>query len=138
MRAEDMLEVAAASGWDPFEALQGSIARSVCAFALELGGELAGIFGVSHGPVLAGYDVVWMLTGRAVDRHRRAFWRESVRVMRILLERWPVLANAIDARHASSLRWAQRLGAEIQPARPWGVAGLPFHAVIWRRSECAA
>ena len=141
MRAEDAAEVRAAHGLDPLEVLRRSVDASPRVWAAELGGELACIFGVEfvrrRSMLDEQHQVVWMLTGPAVARHPVAFVRASWRVMAKLLELFPVLANMVDARYAAALRWAKHLGAEIQPAQPWGVAGLPFHLVTWRRSSWA-
>lgn len=137
MRAEDAAECLASCGLGPLPALLESIAASRVVFALELGGELAALFGVVDGPrkTLLGptaFDIIWSLTSDAVTRHPRAFWRESKRIVAELLRAFPELRNAIDARYTAALRWVARLGAEVQPAEPWGVSGLPFHRFIWR------
>lgn len=142
MRAEDAAEVKASCGLDPLQALQASAAASEAPLALELGGELAALFGVAPGPRTAllgptSYDVIWALTGRAVDRHRRGFWLASQRVVEVFLEHHPVLVNYVDARYDAALRWVARLGAQVLPAIPFGASGLPFHPVIWRAPPCA-
>jgi len=138
MRPADAAEVQAETGHAPLEALLESVRVSRKTWALELGGELAGIFGLRDGPrqsflAQPDYMVPWLLTGAAVDRHRRAFWATSRRVMGAFLEMYPVLANLVDARYAAALRWAWRLGGEIHDAVPIGPSGALFHPVIWRR-----
>jgi hypothetical protein len=142
MRPEDAAEVLASGGWSPLQGICGSLEISSVKFAVDIDGDLAALGGIADGPrwtLLGGpsYGVVWLLTGSAVARHPGAFWRASVVVLQRLLELQPVLWNAIDARYVAALRWARRLGAEVQPAIPWGESGLPFHPVVWRRSSCA-
>lgn len=135
LRAEDLAELRA-GGREPLPALEESLASSEVAFAVELGGQLAALGGVVRareallGPVA--YDVPWLLTSAAVARHPAAFWRASVRVLALLRQEFPVLLQYVDARYLAALRWVARLGAEVQPARPWGVNGELFHPVIWR------
>lgn len=136
LRAADLAEVLAGAR-EPLDAVRESLRMSEACGALELGGELAALFGVTPGPseVLVGarpYDIVWCLTGRAVDTHRVAFWRASRMVLADFLTLYPVLFNAIDARYAAALRWAARLGAEVRPAVPWGASDELFHPCFWR------
>jgi hypothetical protein len=77
--------------------------------------------------------IVWLLTTGAVERHKRAFWAASKAVIPTLLERYPSLSAAIDARYDRALRWAARLGGDVRAAKPSGASGLPFHPVIWGR-----
>jgi hypothetical protein len=136
MRDGDAAE-ARALGMEPGESLDFSLSVSSAAFALELGGELAALFGVAPGPRRAAlarteYDWAWMLSGRAVERHVRAFWCESKRVMAELRRAHPLLVAMVDARYEASLRWAWRLGGELLEPVPLGPSGMPFHPVIWR------
>lgn len=136
MRPADVAELLAL-GVSPRQALRDSLAASTLAWAVELDGELAALGGVTEGERTsflgpADFYVVWLLTGDAVNHHPGAFWRASRRVIRALLERFPVLGNMVDARYSAALRWAARLGAEVCPAVPWGASGLLFHPVVWR------
>lgn len=130
MRPEDVAEVLASGGYSPREALEVSLAASSEAWTWEVGGEVAAVFGVVAlpRPSLLGARVggVWALTGTAVHRHRRAFVRASRRILKALLSRWDVLANAVDARYTGAVRWIQALGGVLDEPRPMGVAGLPF------------
>lgn len=138
MRAEDAAEALASHSLTSLDAIRLSLDRSDVAYALELDGELAAVFGVEPGPtasVLSGpeFSFVWALTGTAVERHRKSFARASVAMLRTLLVEHPVLINFIDARYTRALAWARWLGAEVQPAITFGAAQLPFHPVIFRR-----
>lgn len=141
MRAEDAAECAAL-GRTPLEALRTSLEASERAWALELGGELAGLFGVESAlrPTLLSAPlaaVAWLLTGCAVVRYPKAFAIASRGVLRALLVEHQALANFIDARYLAALRWARWLGAEVRPAVPLGLAGELFHPVIFRRQPWA-
>lgn len=131
IRPADAAELLACSCPPPLESIQGSMASSAVTFAVELDGELACIGGVQ---VMAPISWVWLLTGAAVDRHRKAFWIESQRVLGVLLKQYKVLTSRIDSRYEESLRWAKRLGAEVHPASVLPGERVPFHQVVWRLS----
>lgn len=137
MRAADAAEVLASGGYTPIEALVGALDLSERAWTLELGGEVAALFGVVPlrgtvlGPVQAG--VIWALTGTTVERHRKSFARVSRDVLPALLEEYPALVNYVDDRYAAALRWAAWLGFDVGPPEPFGLHGLPFRRIVIRR-----
>jgi hypothetical protein len=131
MRAADAAEVMAASGFTPEQALLDSLKVSRWAFAVYADGEILAVWGVREMESVA---VAWMLTGTAVERHRRAFWRTSKATIAVLRQHYAVIVNAVDARYAQALRWAARLGFEIDLPVPFGVAGLPFCRITMRGS----
>lgn len=137
MRAEDAAECAALAGLRPLEALRRSLGVSTTAFAAECEGELMAIGGVAPGPLQtllgpAAFDVIWLLTSEAVDRHQRAFWKASRLMVAELRTRHPVLTNLVDARYMAALRWVRRLGAEVRSPVLAGVEGRLFHPIFWR------
>lgn len=133
LREADVAEVRATAGYAPLEALERSLLASTEAYALLLGGELAGLFGVVglEGTVAGGYagGVIWLLGSDAIPLRRRAFLSLSRRMVAEFRTRYPVLFNYVDARNEASLRWLRWLGFEIAPAAPFGVEGRPFHHV---------
>jgi len=134
MRPEDAAEVRA-TGLEPLQALEQSVAASAITFAVELGGELAavgGVVAVTNGLGPAVYHRPWLLTAPAVVRHRSAFWTLSKRVVLTLRSSFPLLVNHVDERYAAAVRWARRLGAEVRPAVPFGASGELFHPIVWR------
>ena len=135
MRQEDVDE-AKACGFSPLEALRDSLRASEVALAALCGGEVLALYGVvpvnveARGDALQG--VVWALTSKAVDAHRMAFHREACRVVAALAAAYPRgVYNYIDARHATALRWVQRLGFVVLPVVPYGPHRLPFHPVVY-------
>lgn len=138
LRAGDVAEVQAL-GLSPLEALRQSVESSDEAWALGLDGDLAAVGGVQvlHRATLLGppeSGSVWLLTGAAVERHRVSFAVATKQALRLLLRRYPLLVQAVDARYTAALRWARWLGGEVQPAVPWGPKEMPFHPVFWRSS----
>lgn len=134
MRIGDRLEVEANSGRNPLEALLESMRVSTITRAALIDDEVAAIFGVSPVDALGGVASVWMLTGEIVDEIPYLFLRKSRSQVDELLQEWPILINFIDARYDRALRWVRWLGASVGAEIPFGVAGLPFHPFVLRRS----
>jgi hypothetical protein len=132
LREGDMLE-GKALGLEPLTALRESLANSEVSWAFLLDGEVAALFGVLPVPHSPGCGWVWMLSGRACDKHKRAFLRAGREVVPALLEHYSILCNAIDARYTGALRWARWMGFTVRDAVPLGPHGLPFHPFMIRR-----
>lgn len=136
MRLEEVREVEASAGFTPLQALLECLQQSDEAWSGLWHGEVAFMFGVAQMPGCERrIGAAWLLTSPLVERHARAFWRAGRAELPRLLEQWEVLCNAIDARHEKALRWAGRLGFSLEPAQPFGAAGLPFHVFTVTREE---
>jgi hypothetical protein len=134
MRPEDAAEVLAFGGYSPLAALLDSLRLSDRAYAILFDGELAGLFGIVPGPFLVGEAVPWLLTGDAIERHPVSFWRASREVVAYWSKRYPVLVQWVDARYARALRWAERLGFNVESPAPLVSGGLPFCRISLRRA----
>lgn len=128
LRAGDRAEVAAL-GLAPEEALRRSLARSLWTDAYLVDGEVAAIAGLGLPSMLDRVATPWLLTGRPVDRHRRAFVRLTRLRVDEMRREWPLLRNFVHADYRQALRWLAWLGFEIAPAVPFGPLGAPFHPV---------
>lgn len=137
MRPADAAECRASGGYTPLEALHESMRVSDFVHALELGDQVAALWGVAPvgGTLVTGpaVGVLWALTSTAVDRHRKSFAATSSRVILGLQQLYPVLTNMVDARYTDALRWARWLGFEVHPARPFGFEQRLFHPIVLRR-----
>jgi hypothetical protein len=142
IRPDDAAEVEATvgPGVSPLDGLLQSLrgtfaARGGLARTLVVDGEVAAIWGVRPLVELQ-HDtgVVWMLTGKVVDRVPRLFAGLSLCEVGRLLQLYRVLLNHIDCRYIRALRWAAWTGAELHAPRPWGAMALPFVPAVWRRS----
>ena len=137
MRPDDAREVLASHGLSPRRALELSVDSSTEAWATRIDGDLVAIWGVTEVPTDAMISPrvgsCWMLTSAAVERHKVGFWRACRATLPLLLERWDLLFNAIDARHTRAVRWGKRLGFQFDQPAPWGVAGLDFLAYYLTR-----
>jgi hypothetical protein len=97
------------------------------------------MFGVlGAGTALGGVAVPWLLTTEVVDKYPVMFFKVAKMVISDLLVHYPVMMNMIDARHKKALAWATKMGWQVDPPIPFGVARLPFCRVTIRRSPCAS
>ena len=133
MRSADQAEVRASDGMSPAEALEYSLRVSDEAYTGFIDGELACLFGVVRGPFLTGAATPWLLTTSVVQRKPRAFLRASREVIADWMGKYPVLVQQVDARYEQALRWAARVGFQVEPPAPFGVAGEPFCLIHMKR-----
>lgn len=141
VRAVEVDELRAATGQTVLEVLVEAIGKSDEAWALYIDNELAGMWGVvpAESDILTGRcGSAWLLTTDAIDRHKLSFWRLCRAYVPLLLLRWNLLYNFIDARHVRAIRWAERLGFRLEEPRPYGVAGLPFRPFTATREALCA
>lgn len=133
MRPSDRDEVKATSGLNPRDGLLASLASSLYAWTWRVDGVPACMFGIGSGSILSGEGMPWLLTSNVLDQH----WRPFVKHYRPFLDQmkadFPVLANWVDARHETAIRWLKWMGFEIGPIVPHGPRGLPHRRFEWRR-----
>jgi hypothetical protein len=127
MRTEDKAEILASGGYQPEQALRESLAASEFARTAFVDGEPLAMFGVAMSGDVA---IPWLLTTDAVCRHPFLFWKASKVVLRELREAYPTMVQFIDARYASAMTWARRLGFAVGEPQPFGVEGRMFHPIV--------
>lgn len=131
LRDADAAEVRASHGLAPREALVQSVKVSVVSYAMLFNSEVAALFGVApyrwRPDATLAVGLCWALTGRAVSRYPKEFWRQSRPALALLRQACPYLLNMVDARYTASLRWLERLGFTISHEVPFGIEQLPFH-----------
>ena len=131
LRPGDLREIEAL-GLSPREGLALSLARSVWADAYLAGPEVAALVGLALQPLVGGVAMPWLLTGRPVDRHRKAFLRLTrARTRRMLAEHGTLVAE-VHAEYREAVRWLAWLGFTLAPPRPLGPLGAPFHQATMR------
>jgi hypothetical protein len=131
LRDGDRREVEAL-GLTPREALIRSIARSVEADAYLVEGEIAALMGLALQPIVGGVAMPWLLTGRAVERHRKTFLRLTRARTQAMLAAHGTLVAEVHAEYGQAVRWLAWLGFEIAPPRPLGPRGALFHPATLR------
>ena len=130
MRDADSLEVQAL-GYTPYDALFRSLVLSGGeSWTFLVNGRVGAIGGVMNYGLLQRAGIAWVLTGKLVDKHPKAFWRASQAALAGLRTRYGFLTNVVDSRYTSSLSWLKRLGFEIHDE--FYINGVPFTRIVMR------
>jgi hypothetical protein len=128
IRADDKREVEAL-GVTVDDALEHGVRRGANAFLVD--GEVVCIFGLNRLMFWDPEASPWMLTSNALEDHKIAFLRESVRISRAWKAANTYLWNYVDARHTASIEWLVWLGFTIHPAEK--INGHLFHYFDWAK-----
>lgn len=124
MRVADVMEVAAASGHTPLQALLAAVSTSTFSFTAVIDGNPEGIFGVvSRGGLGA---EVWMLGTDDLVKDPALFLSETSRILDGWAEEFAVLHNFVDDENHVAKAWLERAGFTLSAPRPYGVGQLPF------------
>jgi hypothetical protein len=126
LRAADIEEIHGALGHrDCLAVMQAGAQASALLWTIEVGGEPAGLFGVTPTPDCG---VPWMLGTPALERAPKQLTKLGRAYVRLMSDRYATLLNYVDARSLKSVYWLARLGFTVQKeTEPYGVFGLPFH-----------
>lgn len=127
LRHLDREEIIATGGDDTLRTLQVSLLFSEHPRAVFRDGELVCVYGISPKTTLSDIGIPWMLGTDRVRRNAKQVTLDTRAFMAAARERYRLLENYVDARNKPSVRWLQRVGFTLEPAAPWGKAGLPFH-----------
>lgn len=115
MRREDLDEVWELSRQTGFEALVGSIDLSGSqAWTVRVNGKIMAMWGIVDVSIIGGIALPWALTTPEVDRHPKEFMRACREAVAFLRRHYTISINRVDARYEKALRWARRLGFEVQ------------------------
>src|SRR5689334_11424866 len=117
LRDGDRREIEAL-GLEPRDGIARSLACSLWADAYIADGAVAALTGVALQPLLGGMAIAWLLTGRPVDRHRKAFLRLTRARAAAMLAEHGTLTAHVHAEYREAVRWLGWLGFDIAPARP--------------------
>jgi hypothetical protein len=125
LRTGDLAEIASTSQLGPLGELRSSLAQSSHAVTAALpDGRIICMFGVGSIGFLSTEGSPWLVGSDLVDVHWREFVRRSRKYLGAMLELYPTLANAIDARQADAIRWLRWLGFSVsQPIHLYGDHG---------------
>lgn len=125
IRESDRAEIEASHNQTPYEALSyGMRHASFCATVLYEGNPVA-MFGTV--PDMKPAGTVWLLATNDVYKMRYTFLKLSKRFVKLMMGRYPVLFNFVDARNKITIKWLEWIGAKVGPPKPYGIQGLPFH-----------
>ncbi len=87
----------------------------------------AALFGVTPVSLLGGVGSPWMVGTDEMFRYPGALVALSKRYIQKMAEAYPKLVNYVDERNLRSVRWLKRMGFAVEPAKPYGFYGRPFH-----------
>lgn len=127
LRQSDRREIWAASRLTPLEGLRVAAARSPDIWVGTVDGKPIGMAGAFAGSLLGSVGYPWQLSTPEIDKVAIPYLRSSRIYFEAIRCRYELLCNWVDARNTKSIRWMKYLGFHFDPARPWGVDGLPFH-----------
>jgi hypothetical protein len=139
IRPVELDEIAAAAGVTPLRALLDCLKHSDFARSALFDGEVACMWGVEHmrwSAVSGRVGAAWLLTSALVEKYPKTFWKHCREEVARIFRSYDLLVNAIDARHEQSLRWAKRLGFDLQEQQAYGVEGRPFVWFRAKKEEC--
>lgn len=124
LRAEDVAEAYAASGLPASYAMMFGLRADTMVACID--GQPEMIFGC-YGDGFTGTP--WMLASPLpfTPLWSRVFLRSSKETVDHWQARFPLLANYVDARNVTHIKWLRRLGFNfIRRDETYGVAGIPF------------
>lgn len=127
MDPADAAEVWATAHLTPAQALTASAAASRDPVVGRVDGEPICAFGVGQRTVLDDIGVPWLLGTPEIRKHKRVFLRVSKSWIERKKRDFTTLENFVDSRHTRAVKWLRWLGFTIEPARPYGPDGVPFH-----------
>lgn len=139
MRPEDALEVRLASGHEPLQALEASLAVSrdlrgeVRAWTILHHGRPEALFGVGRASLLSDVGVPWMLGTEEISRGGAdglaiPFARHCAAYVAEMERGFARLENYVHTDNRFSIRWLKWLGFSFDPPAPYGL-----HRALFRR-----
>lgn len=134
MREADRVEVMAACGHSPMEALQEAVSKSQVGSTVLIDGEPVAIMGLAKGTVLTTVGAPWMLGTDVLFRHPRKMLEWGRTVVAAMLEDVDALVNYVHADNTASIRWLKRLGFSFGKHVAIGVNGEKF-ARFWMEKK---
>lgn len=110
MRTEDRRE-AAKLGMSAREAAEGSLKAGGEAWTAFYKGKAVCIFGVVPDSLLGPRANLWLLGSERLEKCKVSYFKTCKAAVRALLEKYPVLWNAVDPEYERAHKWLSRLGA---------------------------
>lgn len=128
VREADRLELYAATGMSPLDALVRSFALSDHSWVGLADGEPVCMFGVTMASLMTDTGRPWMIGTDLIDQHAVRFIKECRPIVRQMKALYGRLENHIDARNTRAIRWLHWLGFKVETqTEPYGFLKLPFH-----------
>lgn len=137
LRRSDHLEVLRSGQGDVAGALRRSVEQSahgMVGFFYDNNGPVA-LFGVA--PRLD-VGIPWLVGTPALERHQKAFLRETRFWVQQWQQHYPLLINHVDASYHQAIRWLSWLGFQIESPQPTGLNGALFCRFTMERGPSCA
>lgn len=90
------------------EVMENVIRQSYISQVIKLDDEILGLWGLQTN-VFSPIGYIWLITTDAVERHRMAFLRESVRITERCQRMCAALVAHVDTRNVASIKWLEWL-----------------------------
>ena len=135
MRAEDRRELVGAVGPNIKGEVERCVRNSAKCWVCRYDGVVLAAFGVIETNPLQKHGIIWMLSTRYTAQHKVYAGKWTRKGIAALLSDFEYLYNYIDAGNEATIAWLNWLGAEIYPAEPYGIYGLPYHLFEFTRRE---
>jgi hypothetical protein len=127
VRQADRDEVLASSGLPMDQVLGKCVSLSDMSWAGLVDDEVACLFGVRGLSMLSIDGVPWLIGTGLIEAHAKPFLRRSRKVVQVMLDRYPHLANHVDVRNTKAKQWLAWLGFTLHEPVPHGPYQMPFH-----------
>ena len=128
MSVADKREMWALANVSPHEAISECLRVSRDTKTGLADGRVVCMFGIiPPSTILSDLHTPWLLGTNLLPRHAKTFLRLSRKYFAGMKGATPHMVNYVDARHTAAKRWLSWLGFTLDPAKPYGVEGLPFH-----------
>jgi hypothetical protein len=126
MRAADRDEVWALHRHTPREAIELSMEKSRECWCARIDGVPMAVFGCVPYQLMPETGSPWLLAAEGIERHPGALVKMGRAYVAQWLQHYERLANVVDVRNTTSIRWLKRLGFTIgeEPIRVWPGDGL--------------
>jgi len=129
LREQDVNEIMASSGSQPFEALWASFdASEECFTIIHEDGDIAGMFGVSYNGHFAS---PWLLGTDKLTETKRVMLPVAAKWVEEKVDQYSLLLNYVDVDNTVSRKWLKSLGFKfIKLIDDYGVGKKPFYQFV--------
>lgn len=132
LREEDRREIGGMTGYNFLQEIRLCVSSSAQCWCCLYGDQVLAAFGVIPTNPMERQGIVWMLASKYTKEHKLYTGRWTRRGIQALLKDWDFLYNFVDKGNYSTIKWLRWMGAEIHPARPRGIYGLPYHLFTFK------
>lgn len=126
MREADRIEVMAAAGHTPIDALKSGVKMSQYTSAVIIDNHVVAVMGLVLPTTISNWGVPWMLGTNRLFRHPRVLIRWGHIVVSEMMDKVDVLQNYVHVENTRSMRWLHHLGFEFAEHVPIGRNGEVF------------